>query len=277
MALYAVIPELSEEEKKLPLAKYFEEYPLLDPTPLECQLLDSGPMAVSDAVPAANWLDILQPSGYRKVEFGYCMMPDGSGYYAEYFVTPPSVTPEMMPWFLNWINYKSKNTPEGQGNLRYKLWYPPDHWEHTYVNGKDDKDGVWSFGTLDNGKSGAKNGSEEISYPLDLREYGLSEERIRALKEAGCTFSAACEKVEGGHHLVLRLQRPCPYGGTETFNHEWIGYCAQDGKIIQDKGTPVNEEYLRNVLIHNITEHHHLPRFLPKLYAEYHDKPIDAD
>lgn len=275
--MYFIVPELSPEEKALPLAKYYEKYPLLEPTPLERQILDKGEMDAEDAVKAENWLDLLQPVGYQKVEFGYCMMPDGSGYYAEYFVTPPEVTPEMMPWFVDWINYKPKSMPAGEGNLRYKLWYPPDHWEHTYVNGKDKSEGVWSFGTLDNGRTGARNGDEEISYPVNLREYGLTEKRERELKEAGCSFEAAYEVVPGGHHLVLRLRRPCPFGGIETFNHEWIGYYAKDGKIVRDEGTPVSSDYLKNVLIHNITEHHHLPRFLPELYAEYHEKPLDAD
>jgi hypothetical protein len=106
----------------------------------------------------------------------------------------------------------------------------------------------------------------------------LTPEREEQLTTAGCKISAAWEEFEGpGHHLVLRFSRPCPFGGTESINQEWIGYYAKDGKILRDDATPVDEAYLKNVLTHNTVEHLHMPQFLPDLFAEYHDKPIDAD
>lgn len=274
--LHYELPELTPEEKKLPLAKYYYNYPLCYPPPLQQLLLDAGPMDPAYAIPAENWLDALQPAGYRKIVYGYCMMPDGSGFYAEYFITPPTVKPEMRRWYGRWLNIRSKGMVEGQGNLRYKLWCPVDHWDHEYVNGVDDKDGIWSMETLDLGKS--KKGIGAISHQIDLRDCGLTEEREAELHAAGCKFSAAWEEFEGpGHHLVLRLSRPCPFGGMESMNYEWIGYYVKDGKIIRDEDTPVDEAYLKNVLTHNTVEHLHLPQFLPDLYAEYHDKPIDAD
>lgn len=272
---YYDLPELTENEKKLPLAKYFTEYPMPRPNPLQQQLLDAGPMDPADAVPAERWLDILQPSGYRKVEYGYCMMPDGSGYYAEYYLSPPVIGQGMRPWYMKWMNHKSKSMLPGEGNLRYKLWMHLDHWDHHYVNGVDGTDGVWAKGSLDLGKS--KIYSEEISHTVDLKEYGLTEEREKELKDAGCSFSAGYEDVEGGHHLVLRMNRPCPFGGMETIAHEWIGYYAKDGKILRDENTPCNEEMLKNILIHNTVEHAYTQLFLPPLYEEYHEQPMDAD
>ena len=83
-----------------------------------------------------------------------------------------------------------------------------------------------------------------------------------------------------GSHLVLSVTRPCPLGGVETCSREWIGYKAENGKIIRDLETPdfmLCEQYLRNVQIHNTVEQQHLATFLPELYAEYHDLPKDAD
>jgi len=37
------------------------------------------------------------------------------------------------------------------------------------------------------------------------------------------------------------------------------------------------EQYLRNVQIHNTVEQQHLATFLPDLYAEYHNLPMNAD
>lgn len=270
------LPELTSEEKKMALSKYFGKYPFCCPPPIQQMLLDNGPMDSIDAVPAEHWLDILRPRGYRKVEFGYCMMPDGSGYYAEYYTTPPEMTSKMRRWFGQWVNYKPKGSVEGQGNLRYKLWNPMDHIDHRFVNGVDDSDGVWSLETLDLGQGASPIAA--VSHKIDLHEYGLTREMEMELEAADCKVSAAWEEFEGpGHHLVLRLNRPCPFGGREHLNHEWIGYYAKDGMIIRDADTPVSEAYLKNVLTHNTVEHLHMPKFLPELYAEYHDKPIDAD
>jgi hypothetical protein len=278
--LYYKLPELTPEEKKMPLAKFYENYPLYGPAPLHQAILDAGPMNPADAIPAQNWLDLLDPDGFPKTVYGYCIMPDGCGFYSEYYITPPTVTTEMRRWFGRWTNFRSKSMVEGQGNLRYKLWCPVDHWDHKFVNGVDDKNGVYALGTLDLGKSMSETfkGIGETNHVIDLREYGLTEEREAELKAAGCKWSAVWEDFEGpGHHLVLRYSRPCHFGGYENVNVEWIGYYAKDGKIIRDEETPVDEDFVKNILIHNTVEHQHINRILPELYTEYHDKPIDAD
>lgn len=277
--LYYDLKPLSPEEKRLPLAKYYEEYPLYKLPPLQQQVLDAGPMDPKDALPVENWLDLLQPPGvYRHVNLGYCMLPDGAGCYTEYTVVP-EIPGYMKKWFMNFINYRSKNMPADQGNLRYKLWCPIDHWDRGFVNGVDGKDGTWSIGSLDLGESERHAHAKEFIHMIDLRQYGLTEERQRKLEEMGCRITAGWEDFEGepGHHLWLHIDRPCPFGGVEMIGYEWLGYYAKDGKIIRDASTPVNEKMLKNILTHNIVEHLHLPQFLPDLYAEYHDKPIDAD
>ena len=48
-----------------------------------------------------------------------------------------------------------KGMPAGQGNLKYKIWNPLDHWDHGFVNGKDKIDGIWTVETLDLGEGEA--------------------------------------------------------------------------------------------------------------------------
>ena len=273
------VPELTSEEKKLPCARFYEDYPLYKPSPLQQQILDAGPMDPKYAIKAENWLDLLQVKGYRDVIYGYCMMDDGSGFYIEYSVTPPTWRPEWRRWFSKWVNTKSPGMVPGQGSLRYKIWNPVDHWDHRFVNGVDDKDGIWSMETLDLGASGdPSSGIGAVSHNIDLREYGRTEEKQKELEAHGCRASACYEEFEGpGHHLVLRFSRPCPQGGTENINCEWIGWYPKDGKIVRDPDTPCSEEYLKNVLIHNSVERVHLVQVLPDLYEAYHDKPLDAD
>ena len=272
---YLKVPQLTKEEMELPVSRFYTDYKLYPPSPLLQQILDAGPMRVEDAIPIEHWLDHLRVTGYPEVCYGYTMMPDGSGFYIEYSVSPVSWQGKWRRWYGKWYNQYSKSMIKSQGNLRYKLWNPLDHWDHKFVNGEDDKDGVWSVETLDLGASGDPGkGIAAVSHNIDLREYGLSEE----LLAADCRADACWEEFDGpGHHLVLRFSRPCPLGGRESINCEWIGYMAKDGKIVRDEETPVDENYLKNVLIHNTIERQHLYDLLPDLYEAYNTLPMDED
>lgn len=273
------VPELSEEEKKLPYARFYTDYPLYPPNPLQMQILNAGPMKVEDAIPVEHWLDWLSPVGYPNVVYGYTMMPDGSGFYIEYSTTSPTWQGKWRRWYGKWYNQHPAELPEGRGNLRYKIWNPVDHWDHKFINGVDDKDGVWSVETLDIGETGdPSKGIAAISHKIDLLEYGLSAEKLAELEAADCRVEAVWEEFDGpGHHLVLRFSRPIPGGGRESLNCEWMGYWAKDGKIIRDEETPVDETYLKNVLMHNTIERAHLAQVLPDLYEAFHDQPINGD
>ena len=273
---------LTEEEKKLPCARFYTDYPMLKMNPILQQAIDAGPMDSADAIEAKNWLSLADIAfqGYRPVMFGYCMMPDGSGFYIEYSTSPATWQGKWRRWFGTWYNRYSRSMVPGQGNLRYKIWNPIDHWDHKFINGENDRDGVWSLETLDIGKSGdPSKGIPQISYRLNLRDYGLTEETEEKLQAMDVRLEGFREKFPGnpGHHLVLRFSRPCPLGGRESVNCEWLGYDAVDGKIIRDESTPCNEEYVKNILIHNTLERQHLYQVLPDLYEAYHDKDLYDD
>ncbi len=85
--IFADRPELSPEERKLPLAKYYD-LPLYPPGPREQQLINTCPIDPKLAIKVENFLDLLQSTGYSQAEYGYCMMEDGSGYMAIYTVYP---------------------------------------------------------------------------------------------------------------------------------------------------------------------------------------------
>lgn len=147
--------KLFPEEENMPLAKYFYRYPLHYPNPMAMQIINTlNPIPCEEAIQPHDFMSLLKPYGYDKHELGYCMFPDGSGYVATYRVRPPHITAEMERWYGKWYNQHSKGMPAGRGNLHYKLWNPIDHWDHKFVNGRDDKDGVWSLETLDLGAGG---------------------------------------------------------------------------------------------------------------------------
>lgn len=272
------LPGLSDGEKKMPLAKYYEDYPLYCVPPLQQQLLDNGPIDSKDALAVENWLDLLtEPGVYRDTNFGYCMMPDGSGLYMEYTVIPEIPGP-MKRWYMNFINHKSKSQPEGTGNIRYKLWNPIDHWDRDFVDPDHPEKGTYTIGALDQGRTKPWEHGKEFVHRIDLQECGFPKEEQNRLEAMGCRISAGWEDFdEPGHHMWLHIDRPCPFGGIEMIGVEWIGWYVKDGKLIRDPETYCSEQYLKDVLIHNIVEHLHLPQFLPAMYEEYKDQSIDAD
>lgn len=274
------IPELTPEEKALPVSKYYTDYPLHYPNPLYSQLLDAGAMDPQDALPVEKWLDLLTVDDYMKVEYGYCMMPDGTGYIANYSVLPGYITPEMRMWYVRWLNIHSAHLPKGCGNIRYKLWNQMDHIDHGLVDG-DFKKGIYTLETLDMGRSGKDKAIGSVRHNFDVRDYGFPEEKYQWLMDAHVGITSCWESFDvPGSHLVLSITRPCPLGGVETCSREWIGYRAENGKIIRDEETPsfmLCEQYLRDVQIHNTVEQQHLATFLPALYEEYSCLPKDAD
>ena len=282
-------PGLNLEEKKLPLAKYYD-IPLTPPGPLQQQIIDACPIDQKLALRVENMLDLLKPTGYDKVEYGYCMMEDGSGYVAVY-TTYPGCTPKMISWWFRWLNVYPKNLPKGHGNLKYKIWCPPDHYDHDFINGKDNKDGIWTVESLDLGEGDKNFGT--IRHPFNLRYIGLTQDRENELKAAGCwidpyyitTHTPDAYHTPGMSHTQLpgisvgiSISRMNPLGIMELRTRKWYGYTVIDGKVVRDKATPSSmlcNEFLRKYIIHTTIEAQQLSKFLPRLYAEYHDKPDD--
>ncbi len=285
-------PELTPAERALPLCKYYD-LPLSGLGPLFQEIMDHGPLRQDQTLTAADWKKHLQlPGQYDRPVFGYRTMDDGTGYLATYSHYA-NATPKMMQWYFRWINIPSKNQPEGCGNLRYKIWCPPCHITHGFINSKDKFGGVFTIEALELDPA-QQNFYFTVRTAVDLRALGLTEEEERKFNEAGVWIDPAVEtfyeingsdythlgKKMGGSHLCLTMSRPCPTGGMEKVTLEWIGYGVKDGKIWRDETTPeymFGEEWLRMALTHTTVEAQQLGKFLPELYAEYSGKPDDAD
>lgn len=271
--------KLFPEEEKMPLAKYFYNYPLHYPTPVEMQIIETmNPIPVEDAIQPQDFMSLLKPYGYDKFELGYCMFPDGSGYVATYRVRPPHITAEMERWYRNWRNLKSKSMVPGHGNLRYKIWNYADHFDHYYVNWKNGSEGIHTTESLDMGAGDRMY--DTIRHEFPLKDFGMTDEWMAELKAAGCqlTDHGSYETFdEPGTHLCLSYSRPCPQGGVETRSREWIGWRPEHGRLVRDPATKCDLDYLKKVVIHTLVEWEHLYTFLPELYAEYKDQPVDAD
>ncbi len=276
------VPELSPEERALPIAKYYD-LPVYGPGPREMQILDKYcPMDPADAIPVEHFLDLLNDD-YMKVELGCCRMPDGSGYLASY-THYPHCTPKMLAWFFRWLNVHTPDMPKGT-NLKYKIWNPIGHVDHGFTDEPHKTGGIYEVEALDMGAGDLPFYS--IRHPFNLKDYGLTDKREKELNDAGCFIDCAVEKfytndeehkLLPGTHLTLTFSRFCPTGGMEKRTREWLGYGVENGKIYFDKDTPdytFTNEWMKEVLFHNITEAQRLDMILPELYETYKDIPDD--
>lgn len=277
--MYNKVPELSLAEQQMPLARFYYNYPMRDlPDGVKKEIF-SQPVDPESVVKAENFTDWLKPFGkYEAHENAYCMMPDGSGYIATYMKFPKGLDVKKLFWYLNWLNFHSKSQPEGTGNIRYKIWNPADHWDHYFINWTDKSEGVHTTESLDMGEGDRKY--DTIRHSFNLREYGLTQKRIDEITASGISVGETSDWESfdfEGAHLTLGQIRPCPGGGFERRSVEWIGWRPKDGKIIRVPKTPCDEGYLRKVAYHTLIEWYHICDLIDDLYAEYHDKPNDAD
>ncbi len=276
---YQTKQKLNKVEAQMPLAKYYNDYSMHD-LPEEIKKVIFGqPMNWEDAVPAERFLDWLLPKGeYNDHENGYCMFPDGSGYISTYMPIPEDVDVKKIFWYLNWQNTHPKSQPAGTGNLRYKIWNPADHWDHYFINWEDKSEGIHTTESLDLGEGDRQY--DTIRHGFNLREYGLTQERIDALKASGLNVNETSDWEsfdEAGSHLTLGQIRPRAEGGWERRSVEWIGWRPKNGEIVRDARTKCDEAYLRKVAYHTLIEWYHLMTFINDLYEEYHNLPLDAD
>jgi hypothetical protein len=275
--IYTNYPALTKAEENSPLSRYYH-LPMRGLDPLNNQIIKSGPMDPSKAIPAQSFTDLLKKDDYFDVELGACRMPDGSAYVSTY-MTYPKCTMEMLSWWFQWLNEPCAAAAPGT-NLKYRVWNPVDHHYHGFVNGKDDTDGVLMVESLDLGQGDTPLYS--VSKKLDRKACGISDELDNHLKAEGCTYNIALETFFSyeephaklpGTHLTLSMMRPLPGGGVEARGREWIGYTFIDGKVCQDKDTPesmMTDEFLTKVLTHCTIEMQRLGDILPDMYSEFH-------
>jgi phloretin hydrolase len=275
--------ELCLEEKLLSYSKYYY-MEMSRPDPLAMQILNMGPLPENLVLKIGDRNDLLNP-GYLPAEQGYSMLPDGSGYIANY-VKMPNVTIEMIDWWFLWHFISPPSVPEGNGNLRYKIWCPDEHWDTGLANQNDlnryldpaipmceRRQGPPCF--IDESIDGSGENMLRIdAYSDSLAEFGIDTER---LYKPGMGTMIACHMTVGVPLVGVHYYRPLQSGGVELRTRYWFGYVYENGKIRRKtEGPQPVEEIVRAFTLHNMTEYPHLAKFLPLLYAEESWKPLNA-
>ena len=154
-------PPLSPEEKKLSMAKYYYR-PLVPLDPGFERPLEAGPLKADEIPLPEEWWKLVRAEGYNDSDWGYGELEEGAGYVATYTVS--RFGPPKRGWWFQWMQVAPKSMPEGKGNLCYKMWFPPDHFNHTPECGTESLDlGKGDLYKVHNYNSGLSLGSSQRS------------------------------------------------------------------------------------------------------------------
>lgn len=269
---------LCPEEAALSYSKYYY-LPLATPDPMAMQIINEGSQDPAKALTIDHINDLFKP-GYLPIEMGYAMMPDGSAVIANY-VKMPGVTPEMIDWWFCWHWIAPPSVPKGNGNLRYKLWNPKEHWD----TGGDEETIARLLDETKNWRERRAPATNYIHESVDYGEvrmldaWGLEPQELgvdlEELKKPGMgTVITACLPIDNPA-IGIHYYRPIR-SGVELRTRYWFGWKVVDGKPQRDPSSMPDETLIRNFSIHNATEYPHLASFLPQLFAEESWKPLDA-
>ena len=262
---------LSAEEKKYESAEYYDRKPR-EFGKLENELLEIAcPMPADMAIPAENWLDMLKHiDDPLKMDFGYAMLDDRRGYFVNYLYWN-GLDGKATQWWYRWINIKPRTVDGADGSLHYKIWYPGEHIDHGYINGKDRSGGYYA---LDYNAAGEV--VETRRFNVNPIEFGIPQEIMDDVTAQGYFIDCAWESGEGGLHLSLNVTHRLSNGDTEKWAHNWIGWGIRDGKLFKDPDAACTESLLKSSLRHVNIEGRYLEKLLPELYERFGNQPEDA-
>lgn len=272
---YPVKP-LTEEERKISYSKYYD-IPMNQILPPYRQILQCSPIPCGDAIPPERFLDLLDED-QGDASTGYCIYPDGTCYNSHYAYFP-HLTMDMIAWWYQWLAVKTKGAPEGCGNLKYKIWCPPDHEDYGFTTDAQGRPCLFFVESHDMG--GGAEPSTTYRYKLTGDDIGLSKEAQERLAERGCVYNycnAYVERNGRGHwKMNANYTRPHPNGGIEMRQCNWIGWRYENGRPVRVEGGEPDDEALCFNMVHNTQEIERFSVILPDLYREYHEKPFDED
>lgn len=251
--------ELTDEEKKSPLYKYFQIKIESAPEELAFQIMEGTFDSENALMPTE--MNRLFDEGYLPGEFGWYRLNDGGLMMANH--TPmPGVTPEMFDWWFAW---------HGLESMRYKVWDKDDHYfcktrnpEIALDTSLTMRQRYWN--TTHDIKEALLDGQEPVDVCLTFvppEVVGFDPEKLNEFNGTiVCTPGPA---------IMVHYVRPIE-GGSELRTRFWLGYGTKESKPFRIPEFIPDENIAKAILLHNVKEFTHLAKILPDIYNEFKDK-----
>jgi len=269
----ATLPPLTPEEEARPFAKYYHE-PIRQPDPAHYAAMDK-PIDPAFAFGPEEINRLLDVEALRnRVEVGWCVMPDGSGYIAN-TILYPGVSAEMIDWWFAWHPLE---------DLRYRIWYPPQHAGimlspidrsrilDPQVPMREKNWGVVHYVT-ENCNCGMENVDIGFMSPEDM---GFDMERFAEVAAAfagGCGWAVAVDKSDQSvtaPAIMCHMFYEEP-GGLRHRTRFWQGYRFNekgDPELCLPRGVSVPVEAVQGLARHNVKEFSRFGDLLPRVFGE---------
>lgn len=246
------IPELSTEEKKSPYAKFYYE-PILPPSPEVLAAIQPGkPIDPILALPPQDLSELFVP-GSLKVDNGYCLLPDGTG-FSVIHTRSPNLTFEMEQWWWSWVTSPDYNY------LNYKIWMPSLHFTlPTPIIWEDLGWGPVKLHVLN------PITVDDLDLPASPKELNPD-----FLNIEGSPFNIVPDEPgKETYYATLVHYTTLGAKGLDLITCVWSGIHIIHGKPMRmiGKDERVNLEYVRLFACHNAWEFARKAQLLPKLYA----------
>jgi len=257
---------LTEEEKKLPFAKYFYDVSYEDITQCPQKYIDLGKAPIAqDKILRIEDKDALLDPEYDADDEGYGVFDDGTGYVAMRMFYP-GCTKDMFEWWFAW---------HGIQDARYKIWDPGSHYG-VHVSRKSlakrcDQSLNWkerNWNTTDYVTAWTVNGVQttKIAF-MSPADFGFNTE----LMEKTGASAVSCI---GGHPDLAVLTNPSTRvlhemnGGLKVCLYFWFGYTILGGKAIKVPGFICDNAVPKLQVTHCAEEYYHLGKLLADVYRE---------
>jgi hypothetical protein len=250
-------------------AKFYDEKFEEIATPV-MQGLNHSPYAAGQLPPLSK-TTVLKEKGYLGIENGYTLEADGSASVA--VLTPmPNVAPYMWDWWFGW---------HGSMANRYKLWHPKAHANAYWKDGNQSLEAYIGRTSLIEEYIGEKLEKAAIQF-FSPTELGFLAADIADKKKV----VYVCARLGYAHfpldfgYLVHQIRQTD--NGAEMRSRFWLGgehiQLRMKGfipnflsKIIR-KLRQIPRQQAIDLMTHCTEEMNHLAAFLPKIYAEFHQK-----
>jgi len=272
-ALKAMRPELTDEEKARPFAKYYyDEIPKPDPGHYEMM---ETPIDPSEAFYPEDINRLLDVDWlHQSTEIGWCILPNGAGYIANSILYPES-TPEMIDWWFAWHPLE---------DLRYRIWYPPQHAGimlspidrarilDPSIPMNEKNWGVVHYVT-ENCDCGYENIDINFRNPADLGFDMTRFDQVIAAFAGGMGWAVAvqgCDDSITAPALMVHVFYK-EEGGLRHRTRFWMGYRINEQnkpELCLPPHVSVPEAAVQGLARHNVKEYTRWREFLPRIYKE---------
>ena len=271
--LKAMRPELTDEEKARPYAKYYyDEIPQPDPAHYNAM---ETPIDPKEAFGPEEINRLLDVDALRKgVEVGWCNLQSGAGYIAN-TIFYPGVTAEMIDWWFVWHTLE---------DLRYRIWYPPQHAgimlspiDRARVLDPSIPNREKNWGLTHYVTENCDCGMDNVDINFKAPEYmGFD---MDAFNKVAATFAGGQGWAVSANKCDASITAPAIMchmfynedGGLRHRTRFWMGYrfvAPGKAELSLPPGLSVPAEAVQGLARHNVKEFTRYREFLPRIYKE---------